>query len=61
MELSAQPDMRTAVSRPDTGESYLSCPRSTLIRIKDVIDNLRAYHPAASVDVIEKAYVYSAK
>ncbi len=35
--------------------------RPTLIRINDIIDNLLSYLPNANVDLIIKAYIYSAK
>ena len=35
--------------------------RPSIIRINDIIDNLRSYLPNANVDLITKAYIYSAK
>ncbi|MFO7709116.1 MAG: bifunctional (p)ppGpp synthetase/guanosine-3',5'-bis(diphosphate) 3'-pyrophosphohydrolase [Desulfobacterales bacterium] len=32
-----------------------------MIRINDILDKVFAYHPAAGLDVIERAYVYSAQ
>jgi GTP diphosphokinase / guanosine-3',5'-bis(diphosphate) 3'-diphosphatase len=32
-----------------------------MIRINDILDKVSAYHPAAGMDVIERAYVYSAQ
>jgi guanosine-3',5'-bis(diphosphate) 3'-pyrophosphohydrolase len=32
-----------------------------VLRLNDIIDRVRAYHPDADVDLIKKAYVYSAK
>ncbi len=34
---------------------------STLLRLNDILDRVSAYHPAPDLDVIKKAYVYSAK
>ena len=31
------------------------------LRLNDIIDQVQAYHPAADIDLIKKAYVYSAK
>ena len=36
-------------------------PRPSIIRINDIIDNLLSYLPTANVDLIHKAYIYSAK
>ena len=35
--------------------------RPSIIRINDIIDNLLSYLPNANVDLIHKAYIYSAK
>jgi guanosine-3',5'-bis(diphosphate) 3'-pyrophosphohydrolase len=32
-----------------------------LLRLNDILDKVAAYHPSADLDVIKKAYVYSAK
>src|SRR5438046_10081102 len=32
-----------------------------MIRLNDILEKVSAYHPDADVDVIKKAYVYSAK
>jgi guanosine-3',5'-bis(diphosphate) 3'-pyrophosphohydrolase len=32
-----------------------------LLRLNDILDKVAAYHPAADLDLIKKAYVYSAK
>ena len=32
-----------------------------MIRLNDIVDRVLAYHPKADVDMIEKAYVFSAK
>ncbi|MCX5731424.1 MAG: HD domain-containing protein, partial [Deltaproteobacteria bacterium] len=32
-----------------------------MLRLNDILDKVAAYHPAADLDVIKKAYVYSAK
>jgi guanosine-3',5'-bis(diphosphate) 3'-pyrophosphohydrolase len=35
--------------------------KARLLRLNDILDKVAAYHPAADLDVIKKAYVYSAK
>jgi GTP pyrophosphokinase len=35
--------------------------RSTLLRLNDILDRLAGYHPDPDLDLIKKAYVYSAK
>jgi GTP diphosphokinase / guanosine-3',5'-bis(diphosphate) 3'-diphosphatase len=35
--------------------------RYRLLRLNDILDKVAAYHPTADLDVIKKAYVYSAK
>jgi len=32
-----------------------------MIRITDILDRLNGYHPEADLDLVEKAYVYSAR
>ena len=32
-----------------------------MVRLTDIVEKVRSYHPAADVDLINKAYVYSAK
>ncbi len=32
-----------------------------MVRLTDIVDKVKSYHPAADVDLINKAYVYSAK
>src|SRR5271170_1946494 len=32
-----------------------------MLRLNDILDRVSAYHPAPDLDVIKKAYVYSAK
>ena len=32
-----------------------------MIRINDVIDKISEYHPEADLDIIERAYIYSAR
>ncbi len=35
--------------------------RPAIIRINDIIESLRSYHPTADIQLVEKAYVFSAK
>jgi GTP pyrophosphokinase len=32
-----------------------------MVRLTDIVDKVRSYHPAADIDLINKAYVYSSK
>jgi GTP pyrophosphokinase len=32
-----------------------------MIRINDIIDRITEYHPQAEVDIIDRAYIYSAR
>ena len=32
-----------------------------MIRITDILDRISAYHPEADLDLVERAYVYSAR
>jgi len=32
-----------------------------MIRINDIVDKIAEYHPDADLDIIERAYIYSAK
>ncbi|MEJ2171025.1 MAG: HD domain-containing protein, partial [Desulfobacterales bacterium] len=32
-----------------------------MIRINDILDKITEYHPEADLDIIERAYVYSAR
>jgi len=55
-----------SVGYPEQGKrertrKELPPPRQTLIRINDIIESLRSYHPAADIKLVEKAYVFSAK
>jgi len=36
-------------------------PRSALLRLNDILDRVATYHPDPDLDLIKKAYVYSAK
>jgi len=36
-------------------------PWAPLLRLNDILDKVAGYHPSADLDVIKKAYVYSAK
>ena len=36
-------------------------PWDALLRLNDILDKVAGYHPSADLDVIKKAYVYSAK
>jgi GTP pyrophosphokinase len=39
----------------------MSATMGSGLRLNDIIDNVTGYHPSADVDLIKKAYVYSAK
>src|SRR5690606_10744863 len=32
-----------------------------MVRLTDIVEKVKSYHPAADIDLINKAYVYSAK
>ncbi len=32
-----------------------------MVRLTDILDKVKSYHPAADIDLINKAYVYSAR
>ena len=32
-----------------------------MVRLTDIVEKVKSYHPTADVDLINKAYVYSAK
>ncbi len=47
----------TRLAAPSRGT--LGCP--TLLRLNDILDRVATYHPDPDLDLIKKAYVYSAK
>jgi GTP diphosphokinase / guanosine-3',5'-bis(diphosphate) 3'-diphosphatase len=42
-------------------QSRIIMENKRIVRINDIIDKILAYHPEADVDLLQKAYVYSAK
>src|SRR4051812_15882123 len=48
----------TKLARPMSGR--YAC-RSPLLRLNDILDRVHGYYPDADLDLIKKAYVYSAK
>ncbi|RLB87189.1 MAG: hypothetical protein DRH10_09525, partial [Deltaproteobacteria bacterium] len=32
-----------------------------MIRITDILDRISAYHPGADLEIVERAYIYSAR
>jgi len=43
------------------GESFIVTNAIQMIRINDIIEKIAAYNPEADMDIIERAYVYSAR
>jgi GTP pyrophosphokinase len=50
--------MTVRLPRPDPADTLSG---RTLIRLNDILDRVGTYHPAPDLDLIKKAYVYSAK
>ena len=50
-----------ASRRPLRRGAGATAPLGDVLRLNDIVDAVVAYHPDADVDLIKKAYVYSAK
>ncbi|MBW1679781.1 MAG: bifunctional (p)ppGpp synthetase/guanosine-3',5'-bis(diphosphate) 3'-pyrophosphohydrolase, partial [Deltaproteobacteria bacterium] len=61
MELFTLLSEKSDQKKPDVTKKEVPHQRPPIIRIKDIIESLQLYHPDADVDLIEKAYVVSAK